>query len=157
VQWVSPLTDQDDITLDVTDTSHIACQVSGYPTAVAAASGLVDVTATSGVPGTASDRQPVILSPGQSAQILVAASHSCWPPPTHRYDALRVTMPGGGTIDFVLPSHSESTNPDQAGRDLTLLVDSTCPPAIGYFTSGNEQANPRLNDADSACVMTPGP
>jgi len=131
-EWASPLTQQTDDLLRFTNHGG-TCELFGYPSVVAAAPGQPDVRAKPGwfgIPPSAA----IVLPKGSTAQLIVAALHGCMAA-TQPYTMLTVAMPGGGSVTVTLPNNNVSQNPNQNGRNLTLLLARSCsPPLVGYFS-----------------------
>lgn len=132
--WLSPLTGQDDIAVTVTNTARVSCVLAGSPSVVMTAAGLSPVGGRPGIPGLSGGSGPVQLRPGSSARFVVAATVACYPSPASRYNHLRFSVPGGGTLSVILPSHTGS------GHDLTLPVSRACAPRVGDFTASSQTA-----------------
>jgi len=130
-QWLSPLSDQNDVLLGLNNTGP-DCDLTDYPL-TAVKPGQPDVPSQPGVPGSPWDDRSIALPNGATAQLVVAAIHACLTSTTQRYNTLRITMPGGGTLTVTLPQHNQSPDPAQSGQDLTLPVSPTCPPYVGLF------------------------
>ena len=110
-----------------------ACDLTSYPL-IALKRGQPDVPSQPGVPGPANwDYRSVALPNGATAQIVVAAIHACLTSTAQRYNTLRITMQGGGTITVTLPQHNPSPDPAQNGQDLTLPLGPKCPPFVGLY------------------------
>jgi len=134
-EWASPLRQQTDDLLQFTNTGD-TCELSGYPTLVAAAPGQPDVQAKPGIPVFPPWNGNSIVLPHRSTAQLLVAALECFggTATTYPYTTLTVAMPGGGSVKVTLPTRNASPNPDQNGHNLTLRISPSCPPYVGYFS-----------------------
>ncbi len=131
-QWLSPLSGQNDLLLRFKN-AGAACDLTSYAL-VARKAGQPDVASQPVIPGPANwDARSIALPSGATAQIVVVAIHACLTSTTQRYNRLRVTMPGGGTLTVTLPQDNPSPDPAQHGQNLTLPVSTSCPPYVGHY------------------------
>jgi hypothetical protein len=102
------------------------------------ANGLPSVIAVQGAYGLTAPITPAVkltIRPLGWASVLFAVSHSCEPPPAHRYDRLVMTIQRR-RFAVALPDKTRSPDPNLRGFDLRVAVSPSCPPAVSPYLSG---------------------
>lgn len=127
--WVSPQTQTDSDGVLIRNVANSRCELHAPVRAVVSDPGYPDLRTTSFVTAIGPGRKTVILAADATTELLIADSHGCARPPTHRYHHVTLIL-AEHAATVLLPDRSTSSDPNFKGRRLSLAVDEACRPML---------------------------